>query len=168
MYWSAFVCVFVTVVALRTVLYTRRKDREFGYDERQVLVRGRAYKIGFTTSSLLTIIFLVGVWSTEGIEQYAAAFMTLSFFGGLAAFVSYSILKDAFLSFRQRGTYYMLVCLVVVISQFLNFFMQEDWRDIQILLASERIFNLCCGVTFLIVFLLLLGKRIVNRREENN
>ncbi len=155
----------VLCIGLAVYNHRKRKIRE-NYDERQLLIRGNAYKAGFMTIMLLNAGFLLLMMCNEEFSRYAIGFISISFFGGLIVFAGYSIMKDAFFSFHQNRSSYLLLCLAVVVSQLVNFFTKENWSNVSLLMSSERILNLGCAAAFTVILVMLLIKRVFDDAEE--
>ncbi len=164
-----FIGVLVGILVTATViaLYNRKPENRAEYDERQLMLRGNAYKYGLLTMLLLNAAFMFGTTYFDHLSQYASAFFAVSLFAGILVFAAYSIIKDAFYSVKNRnGSSYLLLLVLCVISQFASIFSGGEWKQTELFLESGRMINLCCGITFLVVLLLLLWKKFAERSEE--
>ncbi|MDO4633565.1 MAG: hypothetical protein Q4B01_06885 [Eubacteriales bacterium] len=162
--YIGFFIVLCAVIILRSEIH--RREKKIFYDERQIAVRGKAYKIGFLTTVYCNIGFCFLMMIREEMRSYGMGFLVISFFAGILLFLIYSIWKDAFLPIHQKFATYLCICAVVTISQFINYFSYENWRNFSEILQNEHILSLCCGTLFLIVMVMLIVKRMMDKREE--
>ncbi len=160
------VLLFILLAAVIAVIIRRNPDTRSVYDERQLLARGNAYKWGFFSAIAMNAVFMIAAASNPGLAPYAVSFLSISIFAGILAFAVYSILKDAFYSLTQKRGNYMILLGICVISQFIAFFSEPDWMNPALILGSIRMTNLCCGITFFIILLLLLWKKFTENNEE--
>ncbi len=158
---------FFAIVLAILVIYNRNPENRANYDERQLLVRGNAYKWGFFTTIIIGCIFMIAIGWYTYLASYSVAFFSISIFSGILVFAVYSIVKDAFYSLQNNGSSYMLLTAVCTASQFIAFFSDPDWHNPEVILGSIRMLNLCCGITFLIVLLLLIWKKFARKNEED-
>lgn len=156
------------VAAVLVVVLRRSIKPNDGYDERQVLIRGNAYKIGFMTVLifLASFVFLSVVF--ERLLDYGYIWNSISMFAGLITFSVYSILKDAFFSLKQNPAKYLVICFVALICNSIGIF-EVVFGHISFteLLTSHRLLNALCALTFVIVACTIIFKIIVDRKEED-
>ncbi len=165
---SIVVFVTIAVVVVIIALYNRKQENRAVYDERQLMLRGNAYKYGFSVTLVLNAVGMFLTAYNPGLQEYAMAFLTVSFFAGVTVFAGYSIMKDAFFSVKNRSGYsYIILLLLVIVSQSASLLSNNETGGFLELLRSERIINFCCTLTFLIILLLIFVKKYTAKNEED-
>ena len=155
------------MVAIFIVIVVRKiKANDCEFDERQVLIRGKAYKIGFMTMLLLAAAFVFACTVNEDLVAYGHLWNVVSMFLGLTAFAVYSILNDAFLTLKQSAGKYFALCIVVTACNCL--WLPDVLRGkttIAELLTSYEGLNVVCALTFVIIGSTLIVKIFIDRKE---
>ena len=94
--------VILVVMAVAVVFMVARRSAtgQKEFDERQLIIRGKAYKYGFfaTLAALITVIFCSSVFGFDMLLLGGASCL----FFGLTVFAVYCIWNDAFVSFNQK------------------------------------------------------------------
>ena len=137
------------------------------YDERQELVRGRAYTYGFFAfgiyNGIMSILSMGGVPIPA--EQGVLFFVGIVIAG--AVMITYSILKDGYFALNEnRKTLLIIFCIVAIINfagGMNNLHLGMVMREGKLALGSMNFF--CCGL-FLYIFVLLAAKSMMDKREE--
>ncbi|MDD6069563.1 MAG: hypothetical protein PUC12_01945 [Clostridiales bacterium] len=98
------------------------KDKEKAYDERQLLARGQAYKVGFFTLMIYVVLaaFLDEIWDIHILMSLGGMWIGVCL--SIAVFAVICILKDAYMS------------------------LQENARGIMIVFGGIGIMNICCSL----------------------
>ncbi|MBR5516727.1 MAG: hypothetical protein IKU53_02025 [Firmicutes bacterium] len=138
------------------------------YDERQILIRGKAYKIGFMTMLLFAAGFICASVAYEELIEYGFVWNSISMFAGLTAFAVYSVWNDAYLALKQSVTKNLALCGVVILCN-------VSWIpelikgkiDAAELIQSYRAINVFCALTFAVIAFTLIIKMFVDRKEED-
>lgn len=137
------------------------------YDERQELVRGRAYTYGFFTFSIYNGIMSILSMGDIPIpaEQGVLFFVGIVIAG--AVMITYSIWKDGYFALNEnRKTLLIIFCIVTIINfvgGMNGLHMGTVMRDGRLALGSMNFF--CCGL-FLYIFILLVVKSLMDKRED--
>ncbi len=156
----------IVVMVAGIMLYNKKKGIVSQYDERQLLIRGNAYKAGFFTTIALLAVSMIAVSSLESLAQYAVGFLSVSLFGGILVFAAYSILKDAFFQLKDNGKSYLMLLLVVTLSQFTALLADDSWNGLADLFRTRLAINFCCGITFAVIMILLFVKKSLMKEDE--
>ncbi|MBQ9674061.1 MAG: hypothetical protein IJV39_05500 [Ruminococcus sp.] len=160
------VCAAIAIFILLIKKYSM--DDSNRYDERQVAMRSKAYKFGFGTVLaynvlyyLATAIFFEKPLMQDGIAPMVGVCL------GLVVFAIECIRNDAFFSIRQNPWVYMLLCLIVVLSNgYVSFQNIRDGLLIKDGLMTESCLQPIITVTFLIIIIAIIVKLIFSREEE--
>ena len=140
----------------------------YSYDERQILIRGRAYKIGFTTMLVFAVFYMLLSIAQEDLLEYGYIWNAISLFGGLTIFAIYSIWNDAFFSLQQNPRRYLLLCLVVTLCNCM--WVPEVVKGkitLMDLVFSYKFINVLCALTFIIISITIVIKIYADRKEED-
>ena len=163
------VAVLVILILIPLILYRRdqslKGNRDF--DERQELLRGRAYQHAFLTVGGYTALYTMLVlfsgrqFMEDGVSTMVACFL------GLAVFAVECIWRDAFFTADNRPRAYIILIAVNVLLQTAGGV--EKLREglvVQNGLLTMECLQLVCALTFLAVLAALGVKGLASRREE--
>jgi len=138
------------------------------YDERQELVRGRGFKYAFFT--MLIYNFVIPMFELCDIELPAdgtALFMLGAIFG-LLVYVVYAIWNEAYFSLNENPKAVMigfafigLLNLGFGIARMVEGTFLTDGK------LTYTSMNFMLGIVFMIIFITLAAKQMVNKREED-
>lgn len=160
----ALVAVLIVAIALGT--RTARRNRE--YDERQALLRAKGYKLGYTVTILLEVLALFLV--EFGVIPLPCATLAIwtGLLAGIITFAVYCIMKDAFFAINEKGTYYMVLCAVIVLADGAT--AVSRFVDGSILENGLPTFSSCnalmMAVCFLAVLIALLLRKYAGEGDE--
>lgn len=110
---TGIVAVAIVCLIIRVVL--KRKTSVFSneYDERQKAIQGVGYKIAYmTTLCLAALGGIISMW-VEKFPLSMLEFAIVIIWVSISVFVTYCIVKDAYLSFRARRKTLLAIWLVV-------------------------------------------------------
>ena len=133
------------------IAFRKKGNCKEGYDERQLIIRGKAYQYGFF-SILVTLIGIAIVAELKGTHSidpilYIAIPMTV----GPFVFAMYAIIKDAFLGMGDSNRMLALYFFVFVANAFGAYGSVKG--------EENAILNLCMCFLFGSVLIALLIKR---------
>ena len=140
--------------------------RKKSYDERQLLVRGQAYKSAFFTMIIYVSIaaILSELYNIHVLMSFAGMWMGVCL--ALMVFVIICIVKDAYMSLYENAKGIILLFLLCAVVNILGGGMQL--LDTHSLLEDGKIsiqcINLETGILFLIALIVFVGKLIYNQR----
>ena len=163
--------IFAVLFALIWIIVRMRRDGQNNhYDEMQLSIRLKGYKIGFfvTLTGLFILIFTMECSNVFESKVSASFALGLVGFAGIVTFAVYCILKDAFFSIGQNRKSYMILCLIVVLSSGIGMIgsVREWMASEDKTLTFVNSANLLCGVSFLIILIALIAKDVHDRKEE--
>lgn len=142
----------------------KRKNGGKPYDERQLLIQGKAYKYAFFTVILYFVILgaLSVVSEREFITTYANACIGMAL--SLMVFVTYSTFQDAYIGRNTNGNFSMIIFLACGIFMLVNTLVSKPILIIDGILQNSA-GALVLGILFSYVGLILLIKKIIDKRE---
>lgn len=167
--WGWIIGIFVGIILVVVLLKVMNRDGGLRtqYDERQQIVRGKAYKVGFYAILLTNAILLFLSTGDFGIERLGYMVFFIPIFVGLVAQISYSIFKDGYVGLNTNMTRFIII--MAVIGAF-NFFLaieaQIHGELIQNGSFKGPFINLLCGMLFIIIAAELIVKKCIDSREE--
>lgn len=131
------------------------------YDERQLAIRGKAFRFGFIIYSVLEII-MIGISACEIKLPLSNTYIHgIIFFTAILAFIIYSIWTDTYFQNGERkGTWVIIIIFAVLINIFAAIFPKIRGGNISVV-------NLL--VTFFLAILLanVWAKQIVDNKTAN-
>ncbi|MCM1180885.1 MAG: hypothetical protein NC347_11545 [Clostridium sp.] len=152
-----------------------RKNEEF-YDERQILARGNAFKVGFFT--MAAYIGFVGILSEFMNVVLSFGLLWIGVCLSIGVLIIICIVKNAYVSLQDNAKGVMMM---FGIFGFLNLiiglpdstkdlvetvWMVEDGETFECVRLSTEIVNLSVGILFIIVLAVLAGKLWYDKRHE--
>lgn len=168
MSWAAGVITGVVFVFAIALLSCRSRHQTDSYDERQIAVRGTAYKAGFLTMVLCNLIpgILMAMLDTGFFRKYEMVLFIGSAFLGLTVFAVIAIWKGAYLTAHQNPVKNLIIVIMVISANALAAFYKPDWETPEELFSSVHGINALIAVFFLIILAALVLKMIQERREN--
>ena len=171
-YISGVICGILCVAALIILVRLILKKLGLGsesikgkYDERQKLLQGSGYKLGFYTmmiSGMLYSIFdtfmdlpvlpVVGMW---------ACIMM-----GLGSFACYCIVKDAYFGVGSRVRSYIWLSIVIIAANTAAFFMNGFDSILDEGKIGTGAINLMCAMLFVVILIAFGIRELLNRKDD--
>lgn len=150
------------VVFIIIALAKGKKTAGADYDERQELVRGKAYKIALFTLMLylaadtgLSIFWRP--WAQPGVDT------VLGIFFSVGVFMAICIRNDAFVGLREKVKQSILIACIVLAAQLVNIFTSHDPLVAGGMLTT-RVISVACATLFAVELVLLLVH--MNREKD--
>ena len=166
---SKFIPFILFVVVFCLISYSKnqvekRKNCGKPYDERQLLIQGKAYKYAFFTAILYFVILgaLSVAAEREFVTTYANACIGMAL--SLMVFVTYSTFQDAYIGRNTNGNFSMIIFLVCGIFMLVNTFVSKPTLVVHGILQNT-VGALVLGILFSYVGVILLIKKIIDGRE---
>lgn len=166
-----FIAPAIIIVLMAALIYAANKQRKqdgyVDYDERQLLIRGNAFKYGFYAVCLYGTVYFLFTRSTEMalMQDGVAAFLGVLL--GVAVFAVYSVLNGAqFTKSSPMRSFLILYGLVIVmnlVSTGLHIHAHDFIRDG---VLTDAIIYPAVALTFLAAFIATLVQGIRDRKEE--
>lgn len=139
------------------------------FDERQEMARGRAFKYGFFTLMICNGAYALLDEAFSGLPVTGSAASGIIIVIGAGVMISYSIWQDAYFSLNENRKRLMAVFGILgLVNLALGIFGILDGRSFQNGVVNFQITNLLCAVLFLIIFVELAAKQVVDGRSGEN
>ena len=146
-------------------LLFKLKVMDLTFDERQERARGQAYKYGFWT--LLTCLLLYG-FSDMVLGRWCDVItgVMLCLSGALVVFASVCIVKDAYLSLKEKPRKIMtLLAVVSVLNLAIGAMNLKNGRVVESGVLTYGAVNGICGVITLTILVVYVVKYLLAKRE---
>ena len=146
-------------------LLFKLKVMDLTFDERQERARGQAYKYGFWT--LLTCLLLYG-FSDMVLGRWCDVLtgVMLCVAASLMVFASVCIVKDAYLSLKEKPRTVMTMLTVVSILNLVIGVM--NWKNGRVMedgILTFAAVNGICGIMVLVILVIYVANYLLGRRE---
>ena len=146
-------------------LLFKLKVMDLTFDERQERARGQAYKYGFWTLVVCLLLYgfsdmVLGRWC----DVITGVMLCLS--GALVVFASVCIVKDAYLSLKEKPRQVMTLLTVISILNLGIGFM--NWKHGQVVkdgVLTYSAVNGICGVMILTILVVYVVNYLLAKRE---
>ncbi len=166
-YLAGFLAAFIiTLIAI--ILIRKFKGGYEHYDERQILARGKGYKISFMTVLLLSFFyafFLYGVTKDIVSPQFVIIAIAMT---GVMVYAVYCIFNDAYVQVGQNKKNWAVIFPLVIICNLLGALGNRDEGFSVNGLANGRYLNLLIAIVFSVVFIAFLIKSFIDKRGESH
>lgn len=164
---TGFLAIFAMILLIKYVL--GKKNYRFGgcnYDERQLLARGKAYKYGYFSLLLCTMLIAI-----SGIKML---FSVSGFFIGICIsifiFAVVCIKEDAYMSLTENAkginAMFALIALINYATSIPVITNKKLLLDHGVL--SVRCMNLTCAVLFTLILVVFNAKLIYDKKQEKD
>ncbi len=145
-----------------SVMILKGDDMKQNYDERQVLIRGRAYEYAFCT--MIVTNSLSGLLGMGGVELPVSGFelLLISVMLGVLIYALYSIWNEGYFALNMRKKSMVVILILVGLMNMIIGIMallQNGMTDI-------RYLNFLCGIMLLVICVTMLVKKYCKDREE--
>ena len=145
------------------------KSGEKKYDERQILEQGKAFKIGFFTMMIIfEVLILINLCGFSTLID-STVFYQIAIFIGLLAYVVYCIWTESYFAINEKTNRviiaFAIIAIVNLIIGILNMIAGQIVVDGRI---TFKAINPVCALVFLIIFGVMLVKRIVNSKKSSS
>ena len=160
--------IIVGVVALVIGLILKKKNGLSKYDERQELIRGRAFKYAYWT--LAAYLCFNGLLQV-GTGIVWADLMTSSFIGiflSLTVFVVICIKNDAYFAFNQKPRVYLILFGIIIAVNLACGILNLTDNDVQFVtdgMLNFHILSFLIVIVFLVIFISLAIKTILTKKN---
>ena len=161
------------IILIYTIIRVSRKNGAVSakgeYDERQMVIRGRGYKLG----CILYMIEFAFLMFSDGcgidLPLTNGAQYSIMFFLPIGAFSVYCIMKDAYIGIRNDIRRFIILSAIIVIVDIVSTVAQIAGGA---MIAEGKLTNACitpaCGLLFLVVLLSLLIRNSQIKAEERS
>lgn len=157
-------------VAVALILFTIcNKDSKIKteYDERQEQIRGKGFKYGFFTMFGAIIVMIILKAAEINIPIHDAVILFFIMLTGVAEYVTYTIMHDAYFGINNKINSYMLVFALIALVNVLVTVMNAISGELVVdgVLGLNGI-NMLCAAMFLWIFIVLVIKKLSDERED--
>ena len=147
-------------------LLFRLKVMDLTFDERQERARGQAYKYGFWTMITCLLLYgfsdmVLGRWCDviAGVMLCVAAAMVM--------FASVCIVKDAYLSLKEKPRKVMtLLTVITILNLAIGFMNWKNGRVVQDGILTFGAANGICGIMVLVILAVYVVNHLLAKRED--
>lgn len=160
----------VFVVALVVTIIAKKNNVSAKFDERQELIRGRAYKYAFWV--LISYLFINGILQVStGIEW--ADMMTFCFIGiglSIIVFIVICIKNDAYFAINEKPKHFLLLFAILVVPNLAIGIMNVLDKEVQFITDGRlnyHAMSFIVAIVFLIAFIALSIKAAKRKRSES-
>ena len=161
---------FISLIAIVVIVFITtklRKNQTPKYDERQEIVRGKAYKYAFFTMLIFGALYMYCSLFIESELLLASVALMIDMFIGLVVYAVYSIWNDAFATLNGISKSYIIFLACTVVLNLGNAI--GTIKDGSIIangtLTLDSI-SLVCAISLTIVLVTMLVKKLMNREAE--
>lgn len=158
----------VAFVALVVLIIKKGKiSKKDQYDERQLLVRSKAYQIAFVV--LVGYLLINGIINSILEVHWCDSFMgsILGIFLSVMVFALFCIFQDAYVSFQEKPTQNILLLAVIAVANFgIGFIINDQHHDFIVNgQLSYHAINIICGILLVIIIIAMLIKRRMDKKS---
>ena len=163
--------IMVGLLVVGILLFFKKKGgrKKCEFDERQELIRGKGFKIGFFSMVICNTI--VGCYSMA-VEKPMVDMFTSSVFSiliGGGVFAVYCIWKDAYFSLNENRKKMLILFAGIAICNFSVLIPEYASGDSVLMedgVLQPGAINIMCGILYVVIFVTFLAKEIVERKEK--
>ena len=157
------------IVAAIFAAASKKRGGAGKFDERQQLIRGKAYQHAFFVTLCVSALYGVLVAFTERSYMADGVAALLTVFVGIAEFGAESILRDAFYTAKDRPKVYILLYVACILSQIAGTVGHIRAGDIvQDGVLTMNVLPLACTVLFSIILICLIIKTAQQPKEDED
>ena len=162
------VCVGLVLVVILLIVTKKDKKIELQYDERQMLERGTAFKLGFFTQLIymcfMSLCYVAGI-------QLPVATEVILFFGvllSLGVYVIYCIWKEAYIALNETVQKVNIAFVIIgIINVFVGVMHCIHGNMIENGILTFRCINLVCGIFLLVLAIVIGSVELAKKREDD-
>lgn len=162
---AGFIAVVVVTVIIALII-KKVTGKKAEYDERQLAIRGKAYKVGCFTYVILLAASMIlhSNFELAVLPFYLEQILIL--LAGLGTFICYAIWNDAYFCVNQKKRQWTLAILLASAANFAIFFKtRENWFTPEGLMNSSWT-NLFVAVLTLVIALNVCFKMLADKKAE--
>ncbi len=166
---GVFVGAFIGIVLVFAILKLTKTDKsnKCKYDERQQQVRGKAYQYGFFSMMGMCALNMVLDAGEIKLPLNTITTQFLPIFVGVAVYVGYCIMKDSYFALNENRKAILITFFGVgAINIFSGMMQIKDSAQVVNGMTRYNCVNLLCGILFVVIFILLLIKGVMDKREH--
>lgn len=163
--------VVVGLLLVAVILKVTKKDGRIKckYDERQELIRGKGFKLGFFTMLIYNGCFALYNLAIEKpvLDPFAGSFLGMVF--GVAVFATYCVWNDAYFSLntnrKKLSWCFGLIAVLNIAAGVSNLWYNKAVMEEDAYIAISGV-SILCGILFLLLFILMFVKSCVDKEKS--
>ena len=156
------------------VLLSRKNRRKKGgvYDERQEVIRGKGYALGFWVMLIYYLSYWFSLYNIDEdignkLIEYGYTFAFIGLFLGMTSTIVYSILNDAYFTAKQKPKSALFgLFLMTFLNSLLLVRGFRDGMTFGELIKSPAVIFLLSICLFLVIAITIIIKMLRSRKEE--
>ena len=157
----------IIIVLIGIIIFVKKKvNTERDFDERQELIRGKAYKQGFLTVMLCSFAYMLFNMIVEKSYMEDGVSTLVILFIGLTVFSVECIWTGAFFTSTRGNISYLFISLFVFVSEAIGAI--SSFRDGEMIvdgkLTSDAVMP-ACALCFLIIFITIILRSYIFRED---
>lgn len=172
-YTLGYICgigiVLLVCVIMKLIFRKKKMDTQEGFDERQLLERGNAYKLGFTTFMIEFAIYMLVAMGDFGfvIPVEPVALASIALFIPITIFCIYAVRHDAFIGYNVTSKRFYILYIVAFVCNIIPAIMSIcEGTLIENGMLTLHSTNLIVAIMFGGILLALCVKNKEDKEEE--
>lgn len=156
------------IVTILSVAKRRKTGKPDDYDERQQLIRGKAYQHAFFAVMIFSALYGLAVVTAERPLMVDGLSALIAMFVGVVVFAVESIARDAFFTAKNRPKSYIILYIAVIFSQIVNAVGNiRDGGLVQDGVLTMNVLPVICAAVFTIILLAIILKTVRKPKEDD-
>ena len=147
----------------------KKRGRRGEFDERQELIRGKAYQHAFFAVMLYSALYGLLVVTAERPLMEDGLSALIAMFVGIAVFAVESIARDAFFTAKNRPKSYIILYAAVIFSQLVNAVGNiREGGLVQDGVLTMDVLPIVCAAVFTIILAVIIVKAAQPQKEDDD
>lgn len=147
----------------------RKRGKPGEFDERQQLIRGKAYQHAFIAVMLFSALYGLAVMMVEHPLMVDGLSALVAMFVGVVVFAVESIARDAFFTAKNRPKSYIILYAAVIFSQLVNAVGNiREGGLVQDGVLTMKVLPLVCAAVFAIILVVIIVKAAQPQKEDDD
>lgn len=149
--------------------FNKKRGKQGEFDERQELVRGKAYQHAFFAVMLFSAMYGLAVVILERPLMVDGLSALIAIFVGVVVFAVESIARDAFFTAKNRPKSYIILYIAVIFSQIVNIIGNlKEGHLVENGVLTMRVLPIVCAAVFAVVLAAILVKTAREPKEDDD
>ena len=149
--------------------FNKKRGKPGEFDERQQLIRGKAYQHAFIAVMLFSALYGLAVMMVEHPLMVDGLSALVAMFVGVVVFAVESIARDAFFTAKNRPKSYIILYVAVIFSQIVNAVGNiREGGFVQDGVLTMKVLPIVCAAVFAIVLAAILVKAAQPPKEDDD
>ena len=149
--------------------FNNKRGKPGEFDERQQLIRGKAYQHAFIAVMLFSALYGLAVMMVEHPLMVDGLSALVAMFVGVVVFAVESIARDAFFTAKNRPKSYIILYAAIVLMQIVNIIGNySEGPFVESGVLTMRVLPIVCAAVFTIVLVAILVKAAQKPKEDED